>query len=253
MGTIEKLEKLVESAEASGQVGSLDRRDFLRTMGAGAGAAVLSSIPLEAEAQSRPGSLAGTPASLAKQIRMFRQDGLSMLHDKDLESDSFYRTDRRLVVVDRSTPHYYVEDVEFGNALARPYVSLFLQRLSEQFYKKFEDRLKVTSLTRSYEFQRELRHKNINATLPEKSPHVRGAGIDISYESMNRQQRKWMRDTLVELETKAGVLEATEEMAQSTFHIMVFKRYLGYVQRNEKMNDRNFAAYYNRMTGGRIY
>ena len=40
-----------------------------------------------------------------------------------------------------------------------------------------EIKLKVTSLTRSFEDQKNLRRRNANATDPLKSPHVRGAGI----------------------------------------------------------------------------
>lgn len=244
---------------------AIGRRESLRLLGAGlAGIALTSVFPSgQAEAQGRPRALVGTPASLAKQRRMFRQDDLSMLYEKDLEPDSFYRKDKRLVVIDRSTPHYYVEDVADGNALARPYASLFLQRLSQQFYDRFNDRLKITGLTRSVEYQNYLRtgrmkgmpnrRRNANATLPRNSPHVRGAGIDISYVPMNSEQKQWMRNTLVEMEG-ANVIEASEEInGQHTFHVMVFKSYTDYVQRKLGMNNEDFARYYERMTGGRIY
>lgn len=249
------LDSIVKSADVNihGEQ-TPDRRESLKVLGAGlVGAAASSMFQLDAaEAQGRPRSLAGTPTSLAKQMRMFKQDDLSMLYDKDLQRNSSYRKNKRLVAVDRSTPHYYIDDVEFGNAITRPYASLFLQRLSESFYNEFKNRLKITSLSRSYEFQSNLRRRNPNATLPERSPHVRGAGIDISYLPMNSRQKQWMRNTLADLE-RAGYIEATEEIRQRTFHIMVFKNYGKYVQRRLGMNDGNFVKYYERMTGGRIY
>ncbi len=243
---------------------AVSRRYSLKVLGAGLAGVAATMFPLdEAQAQGRPRILVGIPASLAKQRRMFRQDNLSMLYEKNLQPNSFYRKDRRLVVVDRSTPHYYVDDVEFGNAITRPYVSLFLQRLSQQFNDEFKDSLKVTGLTRSVEYQNYLRtgrmrgmpnrRRNLNATRPEASPHVRGAGIDISYVSMNSRQKQWMRNTLVDLE-RADYIEASEEIGQQhTFHVMVFKNYARYVQRRLGMDNRNFAGYYERMTGGRIY
>jgi len=249
-----RLEEVIEGEDTQILNTHIDRREALGRIGTGLATFATTSKILsgQAEAQGRPRGLAGSSASLAKQIRMFKQDDLSMLYDKDLQSNSFYRKDKRLVVVDRSTSHYYVEDVEFGNAITRPYVSLFLQRLSQQYYNQFKDRLKVTSLSRSYEDQVRLRRRNGNATLPERSPHVRGAGIDISYASMNSRQKQWMRNILVDLE-RANLLEATEERRQPTFHVMVFKNYHRYVQRRLGMNNRNFAIYYERMTGGRIY
>lgn len=243
---------------------AMGRRESLKVLGAGLAGVAATIFPLdEAEAQGRPRILVGTPASLAKQRRMFREDNLSMLYEKDLRIDGYFVRDKRLVVVNRDTPHYYVDDVEFGNALARPYASLLLQRLSQQFYDRFNDRQKVTGLTRSVEYQNYLRtgrmrgmpnrRRNRNATLPENSPHVRGAGVDISYVPMNSRQRQWMRDSLVELE-RADCIEASEEIGQQhTFHVMVFKNYARYVQKRLGMDNENFAAYYERMTGGRIY
>lgn len=243
---------------------TVHRRDALKALGAGlVGVVATSTFSLDdAEAYDRPQSLVGTPASLAKQSRIFTQDNLSMLYEKDLHKDSPFRRNKRLIEINRSTSHYFVDGVEDRYAIARPYVSLFLQILSEQFYKRLKNRLKVTGLTRSVEYQnylitgrmpgRPLRKSNPNATKPDRSPHVRGAGIDISYLPMDSRQKQWMRNVLIDLE-KAGYIEATEEIGQSAFHIMVFKNYSGYVQRKLGMNDRNFARYYERITGGRIY
>ena len=87
--------------------------------------------------------------------------------------------------------------------------------------------------------------------MPEKSPHVRGAAIDISYIPMNEENKRWMSKYLLDLEEK-GIIEATKETFQPCFHIMVFKRYLNYVKQLTKLNDAQFASYYESITRGRL-
>ncbi len=229
---------------------TMNRRDFLR-MGSWGLAGLLA--PGLTEAMSvRPTDLVGSPTSLARQTKRFSIDNLSVLYDKDLRENSFYRKSKRLVHVERESQTYYTDGVNFENSVTRPYVSLLLQRFSEQFYGKFGDKMKVTSLTRSFEDQKNLRRRNANATDPLKSPHVRGAGIDISYKNMDSSQKAWMRNTLVSLEA-LGVVEATEEINQATFHIMVFKNYSEHVRKKLAMSKDNFNRYYERTTGGVLY
>ena len=96
------------------------------------------------------------------------------------------------------------------------------------------------------------RKPNPNATSPEKSSHVRGAAIDISYAQMSPRQKQWMRNILDNLK-RFDYIEVAEEINQPAFHIMVFKNYSKYVQRKVGMNDRDFSRYYEGTTGGRIY
>ncbi len=230
-----------------------NRRDFMKMLAAGLGSIAQSFYSGNAEAfDDRPKSLIGTPSSLAKQVAMFEKDGLQILYDKDLKEASELRKKRELVLLDRITPYYYMNGIEAGNEVARPYVKLFLLRLSEQSYRACKDKLKVAGLTRSYEYQIFLNEvmKNHNATSPKKSPHVRGTALDISYLEMSPGQKQWMRENLVKLE-RANYIEATEELVQKTFHIMVFKSYINGVQRKLRLNDADFARYYEHVTGGK--
>ena len=228
---------------------NVDRREAI-ALGAGiAGGLMLE--PYVAQASGRPSELIGTNASLAEQVRMFTKDDLSMLYDRHLQEGSKMRTSKRLVKLPESS-HYSLNGNGNGRDITRPYVSLCLQNLADDYFKNFGTPLPVSSLTRSYEYQKKLREENQNATLPEKSPHVRGAAFDISYLRMNEKQKEWMRRHLVDFE-RLGVVEATEELEQNAFHAMVFKSYARHSQKNTGMDNAQFARYFERRTGGKEY
>jgi uncharacterized protein YcbK (DUF882 family) len=106
--------------------------------------------------------------------------------------------------------------------------------------------IRVTSAVRTLEKQKALRGRgNRNATLPDKSSHVRGATVDIAKTDRvpgwiktkhgkkrglvavpryTPKQLAWMREHLLALE-REGLIEATEEFRQPVFHIMVFRKF----------------------------
>jgi len=136
-----------------------------------------------------------------------------------------------LVSVPASTSSYYIHNLPAQYRYARPWTKLFLTRLSRQYYRKFGDRLRVTSLVRTERRQRRLAHVNANAAKAvgdSRSSHLTGATIDISKRFMSAAERRWMRDVLYTLRQQ-GYIYAIEEFYQPTFHIMVYRNYPEYV------------------------
>lgn len=132
-----------------------------------------------------------------------------------------------LVAVPLSTSTYYQEAIPPSYRYARPWTRLFLARLGRQFYARFGDRLRVTSLVRTQETQLELADWNANAadaTGPMRSSHLTGATVDISKRFMTAAERRWMRDVLYSLR-ESGYVYAIEEFGQPTFHVMVYRSY----------------------------
>jgi len=137
-----------------------------------------------------------------------------------------------LVSVPSSTRSYYLHAILPRHRYARPWTKVFLERLSRQFYAKFKQRLRVTSLVRTTASQIRLARYNANAADAFgslRSSHLTGASLDISKRSMSPEARRWMRDVLLSLR-KQGYLYAIEEFAQPTFHVMVYRSYPTYVR-----------------------
>jgi hypothetical protein len=144
----------------------------------------------------------------------------------------FYRAGY-LVRVPARTRFYYLDQIPSAYRYVRPWTLLFLNRLSRQFYERFGQPLRVTSLIRTVSLQRRLAHRNSNAadaTGPDRSSHLTGATLDISKRFMPASGQQWMRHVLFRLKTN-GYLYAIEEFQQPTFHVMVYPNYRQYVER----------------------
>jgi hypothetical protein len=130
-----------------------------------------------------------------------------------------------------STPTYYLRSIPFQYRYLRPWSKLFLERLSRQFHPRFGKRLRVTSLVRTVALQRALARRNRNAAPAfgmSRSTHLTGATLDISKVYMTGREKRWMRQVLYSL-MRQEYLYAIEEFRQPTFHIMVYRSYLDYV------------------------
>jgi uncharacterized protein YcbK (DUF882 family) len=109
---------------------------------------------------------------------------------------------------------------------------LFLERLSRQYRGRFGQPLRITSLVRTEDHQRNLRGRNPNAAASsgeKRSAHLTGACLDISKKGMSRAQMRWVRQVLSSLKQK-GFLFAVEEFTIPNFHIMVHRDYPQYVE-----------------------
>lgn len=145
-----------------------------------------------------------------------------------------------LVPVSSRSRSYYLHAIRPSERYCRPWTKLFLDRLSSQYYARFHQRLRVTSLVRTVGSQERLARWNGNAadaTGEERSSHLTGATIDISKKSMSPAGQEWLREVLYSLREE-GYLYAIEEFYQPTFHIMVYPKYAQYVQRLKHRKDR---------------
>jgi len=150
-----------------------------------------------------------------------------------------------LVSVPSSTRAYYLHAIPAPYRYCRPWTRLFLDRLSRQFYARFRQRLRVTSLVRTVGRQRMLTRINDNAadaTGELQSSHLTGATVDISKHSMSEAERNWMRNVLYSLR-QSGHLYAIEEFQEPVFHIMVYASYPQYAKGpNRKAEDSVVAS-----------
>ena len=134
-----------------------------------------------------------------------------------------------LVQVPEKTRNYYLYAIPAQYRYLRPWSKLFLDELGADYFARFKDPLRVTSLVRTERQQMKLAGRNVNAaraTGSRRSSHLTGATLDISKRFMSSEQQDWMRQTLYSLK-KRGYLYAIEEFNQPTFHIMVYRDYLG--------------------------
>jgi hypothetical protein len=207
-----------------------------------------AAISLQGIGRAQPVSLLiATRSSQLIQNKKANADDLSRM--QNVAMIQRFRKGGYLVRVPRTSRHYYVRYVPAKYRYLRPWSKLFLDRLSRQYYARFKKKLRVTSLVRTVALQKKLARSNGNAasaTGPRRSSHLTGATLDISKARMTAKERRWMRRVLHSLRKK-GYVYAVEEFRQPTFHIMVHKSYLEYVERM-KGSDLKLAS--NRMGRG---
>ena len=155
-------------------------------------------------------------------------------HLSRMENDEMTERWRRLQLLEPipvKTSSFYIHDIPVSGRFLRPWAKLFLTRLSSQFRKRFGKPLRITSLLRTAEHQRQLARRNGNAaesTGPKRSAHLTGASIDISKKGMTGSERAWIRNVLTHVRDK-GHIFAIEEFQQPNFHILVYRSYDEYV------------------------
>jgi len=200
----------------------------------------------EEKTEGHPASLDGTGSSKSHEMDLARQYNLSLMRTDDSVRDM--KKKGYLVDVPRTGRHYYLDEIGIGyptnrNFLytARPWIKNFIEKESRRISSELSGaKLKVTSLTRSQDYQNFLRtgkYKGKQVQPPNNnastdSAHPTGAVIDISKYTGTGKSRKLLpekalkalRERLLELE-RMGVIEATEEMNQATFHIFVTPDY----------------------------
>jgi hypothetical protein len=113
---------------------------------------------------------------------------------------------------------YELTDVSFK--VARPEVGLFVERLSEQYFRACGSPLVVTSLTRPKAYQ----PSNASA----RSVHPTGMALDLRVPTQ-AGCRRWLESTLLSLEARK-VLDVTREHAPPHYHVaLVPGPYVAYV------------------------
>ncbi|MDQ2747801.1 MAG: DUF5715 family protein [Acidobacteriota bacterium] len=103
-----------------------------------------------------------------------------------------------------------------------PRAKAFLEELGAAYQGKFGRPLKVTSLTRSLEYQFDLAKDTRNAYRGQTPPHSTGATFDLAYMQMTAEEQTFLMAKLAEYE-RAGRIDALREVAQTPcIHIFVF-------------------------------
>lgn len=174
--------------------------------------------------------LAGSPAALAEENRIADEFGLARF--RDLGEIRAHIQDGRLVPIKDDGP--VTVDAQLGEldpdnatvyAHARPWVKQFLADLAADPAMPAGAKLRVTSLSRTEEYQKKLRKRTAVAasgvTPAKRSSHLTGSTVDISTKDMPPAVQAWLRKKLADMERR-GLVQATEEKwGALCFHTMV--------------------------------
>ena len=176
------------------------------------------------------GALRATTESQVHQNKRADRDHLSRMKDRGMV-ESWARLEL-LSPVPAKTRDFYIHRIPSEYRYVRPWTKLFLDRISSQFRRRFGRPLRITSLTRTVEYQNQLSRRNGNAASPygkKRSSHLTGASLDISKKGLSGAQVNWLRRVLLSLHQKEHLF-AVEEFYQPNFHVMVYRNYPQYVE-----------------------
>jgi hypothetical protein len=172
-----------------------------------------------------PAPLKGSLASLQRQNDRLAAEGLERILDED---DLAARIANRLLVPLPASDALTVNpSLTVNHRYCRPWTARFLADLARDHDAVFHRPLEVSSAVRTVAYQKRLMGINGNAAPAEGdvvSPHLTGATIDIAKEGLTRDEMKWMRSRLLQIE-KQGKIDVEEEFQQSCFHITVYQTY----------------------------
>jgi hypothetical protein len=172
-----------------------------------------------------PPPLRGSLASLERQNERLTSEGLErILNENDLAARI---ANHLLVPVPVSDALTVNPDLPINHRYCRPWTAQFLADLARDHEAVFHRPLEVSSAVRTVQYQRELMRINGNAAPAQGdivSPHLTGATIDIAKNGLTRDEMKWMRHRLLQLEDE-GKIDVEEEFRQACFHITVYTSY----------------------------
>lgn len=189
-----------------------------------------------------PPPLVGSLASLERQNRRDRAEGLTRIKDKAQLHEMRRAGD--LVAIPVSAGLRVNPQLTPDRRCTRPWTAKFLADLAHAHYVRFDRSLQVNSAVRTVAYQRRLRRVNANAapaTGDIASPHLTGATIDIAKKGLSLSEIAWMRAYLLPLQT-AGKIDVEEEFYQSCFHITVYKSYMPESEQKHRMPTALLAA-----------
>ena len=105
-----------------------------------------------------------------------------------------------------------------------PDAKVVLEEIAGAYYKKFNRPLKITSLTRSLEYQIALSRATSNAYRGQTPPHSTGRTFDIAYMQMSAEEQNFIMAKFAELE-KAGRVDSLHERGQTPcIHTFVYPK-----------------------------
>jgi hypothetical protein len=101
-----------------------------------------------------------------------------------------------------------------------------LLELSEAYFQRFNRPLRVTSLTRSMDYQISLNKTNANSfivrgegSLP---PHTSGCAFDLARKHMDVEEQNFVMDKLAEMERARKLDALIEYGANACFHTFIY-------------------------------
>ncbi|HEX4031761.1 MAG TPA: DUF5715 family protein [Terracidiphilus sp.] len=172
-----------------------------------------------------PAPLRGSLASLERQNERLTSEGLErILNENDLAARI---ANHLLVPVPVSDAMTVNPDLPINHRYCRPWTAQFLADLARDHEAVFHRPLEVSSAVRTVQYQRKLMRINGNAAPAQGdivSPHLTGATVDIAKNGLTRDEMKWMRHRLLQLQDE-GKIDVEEEFQQSCFHITVYTSY----------------------------
>ena len=186
----------------------------------------LASALFAPSVKARP-SLRGSPASQRKQNQEADREKLTRI-ENDAQLEEYKHAGLLVPLPENKTVRI---DYRLGSKWrwCRTWTATFLQDLGRDYFARFHAPLRINSAVRTVVYQKQLHGRNGNAaraTGARQSSHPTGATVDIAKKEMTSAQLNWMRKRLLGLESK-DLIQATEEMKQLVFHVMVFDRYPG--------------------------
>ncbi len=107
-----------------------------------------------------------------------------------------------------------------------PRAKPILIRLAQAYYAKFQRPLRVTSLSRSMEYQISLNKNNPNSFKVRgpgsTPPHTSGCAFDLARKHMTAEEQNFMMDELAKME-REGILDALREgNLNACFHVFIY-------------------------------
>lgn len=103
----------------------------------------------------------------------------------------------------------------------RPEARAVMQQIAGEYAAAFDRPLPVTSLVRSYRYQRELRRSNPNATSIDLPPHSTGLAFDLLTRFMSATEQQFLMNVVARLEEE-GRVEALREGNRDHLHVFAF-------------------------------
>jgi Sec-independent protein translocase protein TatA len=168
---------------------------------------------------------AGSHDSLVRQNVKVGEDGLERIENDTQLHDTI--ASKALVPVPASEDLTVNPSLPEDRRYCRPWTATFLADLAKAHAEAFHAPVLVSSAVRTVVFQKKLRHHNRNAAPAVgeiASPHLTGAAVDIAKSPLTPQEREWMRNYLLPLQSQ-GKIDVEEEFREACFHITVYKSY----------------------------
>jgi pSer/pThr/pTyr-binding forkhead associated (FHA) protein len=104
----------------------------------------------------------------------------------------------------------------------RPAAKPILEEIAKSYSQKFNRPLRITSLTRSLEYQVDLAKVNSNAFRGATPPHTTGCAFDLAWLQMTADEQNFLMAKIAEFE-RAGKIDALREVGVAPcFHIFVY-------------------------------